>query len=494
MPLDARAPGLQHIGDYDVLDKIAEGGMGAVYKARHKTTGQVVAIKVLPPTTVKNPVLLKRFEQEYRAATAIDHPHVVRALEFCGTGPAPFLVMEYVDGESLGAKVDRDGPLPEEAAVRIIAQVCQGLHRAHKQKLVHRDVKPDNILVTADGTAKLTDLGLVKIEDDELNLTKTGRGLGTPNYMAPEQFRDAKNADVRCDIYSLGATLYTLLTGETPFGKVGPLECWLRKQRNELPSPRDLNPAISERVSWAIMRSMSGDPSSRPINCKEFVEDLTGATLRPTTASAEQPAAPADLWYLVYRDELGETHTVKGTTDGIRKALKEGLLGDASNVRASRSKAGQFLTLTGHPEFRDLVVRATPAPGPAVGNPSGMMRASGVTRPSGTVRPSGQMMRQTTSAPRSKTPTPPMDAPDPEAVEYTPAPPPVGAPGHSPYDPTQDYRAAGESTVRPHLSFGSAEHRAHRPRIDWMLWAGVLAVALATTAAAVYLLPRMMRF
>src|SRR5438270_6209271 len=150
MTLETRsAP--QQIGEYDVLDKIAEGGMGAVYKGRHRTTGEIVAIKVLPPTTAKNPVLLKRFEQEYRAAVALEHPHIVRALDFCGTGPAPFLVMEYVDGESLGSKVDREGPLSEDVAVRLIAQVCQGLHRAHKQKLVHRDVKPDNILIAADG-------------------------------------------------------------------------------------------------------------------------------------------------------------------------------------------------------------------------------------------------------------------------------------------------------------------------------------------------------
>src|SRR4051812_17568255 len=321
MPLDTRPSTTPpDIGEYDVLEKIAEGGMGAVFKARSRATGDLVAIKVLPPTTSRNPILMKRFEQEYRAAAALDHPHIVRALDFCGTGPTPFLVMEFVDGVSLGAKVDREGPMAEDAAVRIIAQVCQGLHRAHKQKVIHRDVKPDNILLTHDGIAKLTDLGLVKIADeaDELNLTRTGRGLGTPNYMAPEQFRDAKNADVRCDIYSIGATLYTLLTGETPFGKVGPLECWLRKQRNELPSPRQVNPKVSERVSWAVMRAMSGDPAQRPVSCKEFVEDLTGASLRMTAeAPAATEPAPADLWYLVYRDELGETHTVKGTTDGI---------------------------------------------------------------------------------------------------------------------------------------------------------------------------------
>ena len=239
MPVDTRVAIPQQIGDYDVIAKIAEGGMGAVFKARSRLTGEIVAIKVLPPATAKNPVLIKRFEQEYKAAAAMEHPHVVRAIDFCGTGPSPFLVMEYVDGESLGARIEREGAMLEDQAIRIIAQVCQGLHKAHKQKLIHRDVKPDNILLTADGTAKLTDLGLVKDADNELNLTKTGRGLGTPNYMAPEQFRDAKNADVRCDVYSLGATLYTLVTGEVPFGKVGPLDCWLRKQRNELTSPRE---------------------------------------------------------------------------------------------------------------------------------------------------------------------------------------------------------------------------------------------------------------
>src|SRR5437868_425679 len=118
MPTDARAASPQQIGDYDVLAKIAEGGMGAVYKARNRITGEMVAIKVLPPATAKNPILLKRFEQEYKVAAALDHPHIVRAIQFCGVGSAPFLVMEYVDGESLGAKVERDGPMPEEEAIR----------------------------------------------------------------------------------------------------------------------------------------------------------------------------------------------------------------------------------------------------------------------------------------------------------------------------------------------------------------------------------------
>ena len=476
MAIDARTAGPLQIGDYDVLAKIAEGGMGAVYKGRHVQTGQLVAIKVLPPTTSRNPILMKRFEQEYRAASALDHPHVVKAIEFNGTGSSPFLVMEFVDGESLGAKVDRDGPLPEDEAIRIIAQVCQGLHKAHKQKLIHRDVKPDNILVTADGVAKLTDLGLVKDAENEMNLTRTGRGLGTPNYMAPEQFRDAKNADVRCDIYSLGATLYTLLTGETPFGKVGPLDCWMRKQRNDLASPRELNAGVSERVSWAVMRSMSGDPGKRPAACKEFVEDLTGVSIRPPAADAEAPAR--DLWYLVYRDDEGEQHTVKGTTDAIRKALKEGLLGDASNVRAGRSKTGQFHGLTVYPEFRDLVITAAPMPA--------------------MTSPSGQAMRQT-PVPRHPTPfpipqTPPPAEPvrareDPEEVAYE------AAPVYSPYDPTQDYRPVGDSTTRPLIPIARSPEveDESRKRVDWFLWGGVLVVALATSMAAVFLVPKLLK-
>jgi serine/threonine protein kinase len=468
MPIETRAAVPHQIGEYDVVAKIAEGGMGAVYKARHRTSGDIVAIKVLPPATAKNPVLLKRFEQEYRAALALDHPHVVRAIDFCGSGPAPFLVMEFVDGESIGAKVEREGPMAEDLAIRIITQVCQGLHRAHKQKLVHRDVKPDNILLNGEGMAKLTDMGLVKDADNELNLTKTGRGLGTPNYMAPEQFRDAKNADVRCDVYSLGATLYTMLTGAVPFGKVGPLECWLRKQRNELPSPSDMNPMVSDRVNWAVMRAMSGDPAQRPGSCKEFVEDLTGASLRQPVPSAEKPTG--DLWYLVYRDEEGEQHTVKGTTDGIRKALKDGLLGDASNIRASRSKQGHFLHLHGYPEFRDLVIKPAPVP-------------------SKDSSPSGQAMRQTPSAARKTPVTPPPIRHDPEAVQYAAS---SGISSSGKYDPTQDYRPAGESTTRPLIPCAQKEAPKTK-RIDYLLWGGVLAVALITSLAAMFLLPKLMR-
>jgi serine/threonine protein kinase len=367
MASDASKSASQTIGKYELLERIAEGGMGTVYKGRNRETGDIVAVKVVAAHMAGNEVLLKRFEQEYNAARQLDHPNIVKALDYGDTGSSPYLVMEYVDGLSLGQKIDREGRMPEKEAIRLIAQVAQGLYRAHKDKLIHRDVKPDNIMVTADGQAKLTDLGLVKEVEADLNLTRTGRGLGTPHFMAPEQFKNAKNVDPRCDIYSLGATLYMMVTGEMPFKSSGPLDAYMKKIENKITPPREVVPAISERTDWAIRRAMSADPDQRPSSCREFVEDLTGRSTKKL-APAMQATASADVWYLVYKDEEGTSHTVKGSTPGIRRSLKEGLLGDAGNIRASRSKDGEFELLRSFPEFRDMIVVPAPLVTPGAGN------------------------------------------------------------------------------------------------------------------------------
>ncbi|HEV3258303.1 MAG TPA: serine/threonine-protein kinase [Gemmataceae bacterium] len=362
MALDASKSSAQTVGNYELVEKIAEGGMGTVYRGRQRETGQVVAIKMVPPNMVHNAVVQKRFENEFKAASSLDHPNIVRALEYGTSAGRSFLVMEFVEGESLGQRLDRERKLPETEAIRIICLAAQGLHHAHKQGLIHRDVKPDNIMVTPDGQVKLADLGLVKEIDADLNLTRTGRGLGTPHFMAPEQFRNAKNADVRCDIYSLGATLYMMVTGELPFRSLGPLDAWMKKVNNDLPPARKLVPELSERVDWAIRRAMSSDPNQRPESCREFVGDLTGQS-SPKVKVPEAEGQPQDLWYLAYKDDGGETHTVKGTTTAIRRSLKEGLLGDASNVVACRTKAGPFEPVRSYAEFRDLALSANP-PGP----------------------------------------------------------------------------------------------------------------------------------
>lgn len=358
---------LQVLGNYELLIKLAEGGMGTVYRGRNCTTSEIVAIKVVPKHLLSNSVVLRRFEQEYNVARAIDHPNIVKALDFGRDGDSRYLVMEFVDGESLGQKIERDGPMPEDDAIRIISQVARGLQAAHELGVIHRDVKPDNVLITHDGVAKLTDLGLVKELEADLNLTRTGRGLGTPHFMAPEQFRNAKKADVRCDIYSLGATLYMMVTGELPFQSNGPLDAWMKKINNDIEAPRNLAPHLSERIDWAIRRAISPDPLGRPTCCQEFLEDLSGRNTKEAMATEAGVGAEPTYLFMTYTDDDGESHTVRGTVKGIRRSFREGLLGDAENIRLARTEGGAYEPLRQYAEFRDLVVQPAlmPTPSPA---------------------------------------------------------------------------------------------------------------------------------
>jgi serine/threonine protein kinase len=382
MPVENLSANMQTIGQYDLMEKIAEGGMGTVYRGKNRITGEIVAVKVVPPHLLTNPVVLKRFEQEYLVARAIDHPNIVKALDFGREGDSRYLVMEFIEGESLGQKIERDGKMTEDEAIRIICEAALGLQKAHRQGLIHRDVKPDNILLTTDGQVKLTDLGLVKEIEADLNLTRTGRGLGTPHFMAPEQFRNAKKADVRCDIYSLGATLYMMVTGELPFKSNGPLDAWMKKINNEIDAPRKLIPELSERTDWAIRRAISPDPIHRPESCREFTEDLTGHSTKQISATEAGFDKQVDYWYMVYTDDDGVVHTVKGTVKGIRRSLKDGLLGDAENIRIAQRKSGPFEAIRAFPEFRDLIVQPgkLPMPGsdPNATKPSGLMPNTGV--------------------------------------------------------------------------------------------------------------------
>ena len=354
------------VGNYNLIEKIAEGSMGTVYKARHWETHQLVAIKILSRDIAKNPIFLKRFEQEFRVAAKLDHPNIVKVIEYSGMGDAPYIVMELVEGGSLGDQLEKSGAMTEEEAVRVIVATAQGIHYAHRQGLIHRDIKPDNILVTPDGKVKVTDLGLAKDQDANVDLTRTGRGLGTPTFMAPEQFRNAKNASIRCDVYSLGATLYQMVTGEYPFGIADPVQAMMRKLRNELTSPRQLAPKLTERVDWAIRRAMSPDANQRPASCLEFVEDLTGDNPRQANDTTPETSA-GESWHLVYEDDQGSLRTDCGSSQAIRQGFQEGKYGAPGGVRASRNPSGPFEALSAFAEFRDLAMNLQP---PAPKRPS----------------------------------------------------------------------------------------------------------------------------
>ncbi len=286
-------PGLRAFGSYLLVEKLTNSAMHALYKGRHASTGATVTIKIAADALTRDPVMLKRFELEFRATSSICHQNIVRGLDFGWEGARPYIVMEWVDGEALSTRIARLGRLPEAEAIGYITQVARGLHEAHKHGIIHRDIKPDNILLTADGQAKLAELGLSKDLEAELELTRPGLGLGTPNFIAPEQFSDAKHAGVRCDIYSLGATLYMALTGELPFAGLGLAATLRNKLADDLAAPRRRVPSLSEHVDWAVRRAVLADPSRRFGSCPELIAALAGNGQDATDKGSSSVRRPA---------------------------------------------------------------------------------------------------------------------------------------------------------------------------------------------------------
>jgi serine/threonine protein kinase len=276
VPTLAKRANVPVLQAYEILDKIGDGGMASVYRARSRTTGELVAVKVPSPAVRDSATLFQRFQEEYRVGNRLCHPALVRSLDLCREGDLCYLVLELVDGPDLGQRIDQDGPLPEAEAVRIVAEIAAGLHEAHRHGVIHRDVKPSNILLSRSGAAKLGDLGLAKDLDNDLGLTQTRKGLGTPNFMAPEQFSDARGAGVACDVYSLGATLYAAVTGTLPFDARGLGGTLRKKMNNQLTPPRELAPSLSERTDRVICRAVQADPRRRQASCQEFIRELTG--------------------------------------------------------------------------------------------------------------------------------------------------------------------------------------------------------------------------
>src|SRR3954466_3599267 len=238
------------IGKYKVLEKIGSGGRGSVSLCEHKLMRRRVAVKVLPSAKAEDASSLERFYREARAVAALDHPNIVRAYDIDQDDKLHFLVMEHVDGASLQEIIKRSGPMDPLRAAHYMRQAALGLQHAHEAAgLVHRDIKPGNILVDRNGIVKVLDMGLARFfHDDEDNLTKQydENVLGTADYLAPEQALDSHSVDIRADIYSLGATFYYLLTGSAPFpeGSVAQKLIW---HQNRQPRPvKEMRPVVPD--------------------------------------------------------------------------------------------------------------------------------------------------------------------------------------------------------------------------------------------------------
>ena len=290
---------LPKLGGYELISKLGEGGMGTVYKARQLSLNRVVALKVLPPEMTRNPTYVARFRREGRVAAKISHPNAVQVFDVGEDTGRHYIVMEFIDGSDVSVEIAQ-GPIEEKRALGVIRGVAQALAVAHAKGIVHRDIKPGNIMLAAAGTPKLADLGIAKqIGTEGGTLTQAGAAVGTPQYMAPEQCRGQKDIDRRADVYSLGATLFHMVCGRVPFNAETPLAV-MRKQADEsLPDPRRLNPKLSEDTSKLIRWMMEKDRGARPQTCEEVAAAIDALVqgLKREGKPAHEPQQTVREWY-----------------------------------------------------------------------------------------------------------------------------------------------------------------------------------------------------
>ena len=260
------------LGSYILLERLGEGGMGQVFKARHRNLNRISAIKLIRKERLDNPNAVRRFQREVRSAAALSHPNIVLAYDADQIGGTHLLVMEYIEGAiDLSKLVKKNGPLPVPQACEYIRQAALGLQHAHERGMVHRDIKPANLLLSDGGkTVKVLDMGLARldhpaVEDDELSSTMTQEGtvMGTPDYIAPEQALDTHTVDIRADLYSLGCTFYYLLAGRVPFPG-GSFIQKINKHQFEEPLPVEkLRPEIPPDIAKVVRKLMAKKPVAR---------------------------------------------------------------------------------------------------------------------------------------------------------------------------------------------------------------------------------------
>jgi tRNA A-37 threonylcarbamoyl transferase component Bud32 len=266
-PTFARAEGAltgTRLGTYEVLDFLGRGGMAEVYKGRHPRLDRTVAIKILSASLAEDIDFRQRFEREAQAVAALRHPNIVQMYDFGDVEGVYYMVMEFIDGTDLGRHMDDVGPMSLEQIRPILRGVADALDYAHAQGLVHRDVKPPNILLRDKTSPILTDFGIAKILSSDTAATKTGMMMGTLDYMAPEQIRVSKEVDSRADVYALGVVLYRALTGELPFQGEHPSAVMLGHLQEPAPDPREVVPDLPDDVAEAILSALAKAPDDRP--------------------------------------------------------------------------------------------------------------------------------------------------------------------------------------------------------------------------------------
>lgn len=391
------------LGDFKLIKKLGQGGMGTVYLGHQESLDRDCAVKVLSKEFAAKPGFVERFIREARAMAKINHPNVVDCYAVGEEKGYNYVAMELIDGQSMQDWIDQLGKLSIADAVAVTLVCADALHFAHELSMIHRDIKPDNILVTKSGVVKVSDMGLAKaIDDQDLGLTQSGTGLGTPNYMPPEQARNAKYVDRRSDIYALGCTLYCFLTGKTPFGGDSIVELIVNKEKGKFTPARRENPEVPERLDLIVDKAMAAKPEHRYQTLLEMINDLDAlgiagrdlsfideeirapirrtvspsrATLagdsKPKTSTAKKssksgqrtkPKRPSDAslnstskkdskWFVKYEGSDKKVQIGKMTAPQILQAMKADKLNLKTQV--AMNAKGPFLPLAQVPVFED---------------------------------------------------------------------------------------------------------------------------------------------
>jgi len=279
-------------GRYEIIEELGKGGMGRVYKVFDQKIKEVVALKLIHPEISVNEKAIERFRNELKFARKVSHRNVCRTHDLGEEGYTHFITMEYVDGENLKGFIRRAGQLTLGKAVSVAKQICEGLAEAHRQGLVHRDLKPQNIMIDRDGNARIMDFGIARFVEAE-GLTGSGVMIGTPEYMAPEQ-AESSEIDKRADIYSLGIIIYEMVTGKVPFEGKTPLTIIFKHKSEQAHDPRELNPHLPKEMTQLIFKCLEKDREKRYQSAEDLLKDLALVEQGlPTAERAIAKKAPA---------------------------------------------------------------------------------------------------------------------------------------------------------------------------------------------------------